>query len=189
MDDRMQWIKLPKRLQAGDSFAWDPINLLPSYPSGSWTLTLYMFLAAVPGTPPVQVVAVPEMDGSFVLSMTPAQSAALAPGEYHWNIIVQSTDGTQRQTIDRGIIKVAINPAAPPPGYDPRSYAEKCLAAITAALEACAGDLVVEYEIDGVKAKKDRPAAEKLRAYWAGVVRRQRGGSFFTHVPVRFNAL
>jgi len=33
----------------------------------------------------------------------------------------------------------------------------------------------------------DHAELMRLRAYYAGVVRRQRGKAFFTHIPVRFN--
>jgi hypothetical protein len=191
MDDK--WIRLPKKIQAGDSFSWDPIDLRSQYPAGpGWTLTMYLFLVgAAPGTAPVVLVAMADGNSCFVLAQTPAQTAAWTPGEYHWTLIVQSADGTQRQTLDRGELRVGINPAAPPPGYDPRTHAEKCLAAITAVLEGRLSESITEYKLDnGIEAKHmDHAELMRLRAYYAGVVGRQRGKSFFTHVPVRFNPL
>jgi hypothetical protein len=186
-------IRLPKKIQSGDSFSWDPIDLQPLYPAGSgWTLTMYLFLVgAAPGTAPVTITATADMNSMFVLAQTPAQTAVWGPGEYHWTLIVQSADGTQRQTVDRGELKVGFNPAAPGDNYDPRNHEEKCLAAITAVLEGRMSESITEYKLDnGMEAKHmDHTELVRLRAYYAGVVRRQRGKSFFTHVPVRFNPL
>jgi hypothetical protein len=48
---------------------------------------------------------------------------------------------------------------------------------------------ITEYKLDnGIEAKHmDHAELMRLRAYYAGVVRRQRGKAFFTHIPVRFN--
>lgn len=151
---------------------------------------MFLFLADGQGTAKAQIAATASGD-LFVLAMAPTETSPLAPGEYHWLLVVTSADGTQRKTVARGQIAVDFNPAFPAANRDVRTHAEKCLAAITAVLEGRLSESITEYKLDaGLEAKHmDHAELIKLRAWYAGVVRRQRGAPFFTHVPVRFGVL
>lgn len=165
----------PTQATAGDTLSWTRVQ--PDYPaSAGWILTYYFGLA----TTTKNVTATTNADGeSFDVAV---DLSTWGPGLWRWSARVSS--GTQKITIDSGVLTLAPDPST---AYDRRSHAEKCLAAIEAVIEGQMGDPIVEYEIDGVKAKKlphDQLVA--LRAKYLSIVNRQKGKGLFSLHPVRF---
>ena len=166
----------PLKACSGDTVTWHRIQA--AYPpSEGWTLTYYFNLAGVLQT----VTAVDDGTGGGYL--VTAALTSWAAGLWRWAARV--SNGTEKHVIAEGILTVEPDPSD---ATDNRSDAEICLAAISAAIRAAelAGSLIVEYEIDGVKVKRDLEGARKARAVYQAKVRLQAGRPFFTRVPVRF---
>ena len=166
----------PKQIVAGDTAAWGRSEAL--YPaSGGWTLTYYL---AKDATNPIAIQATASGDDHAV-SVPAATTAGWAPGAYRWTARVNKAG--EVVTLQTGHLVILADPST---ASDPRSHAEKALAAITAVLEGRLADPLAEYEIDGLKATLI-PHADllRLRAVYADAVRRQKGGAFFRRRPVR----
>lgn len=170
----------PTSLIAGDSTAWTR-SIADYLATDGWALS-YVLLAH--GKSPISITST--ADGSaHAVSLDATTTAAFAPGVYHWTSMV--TKGAERKTISAGTLEVKPNPATLDAAHDPRTHAEKCLAAIEAVLEGRMSDSIVEYQIGNRMAKK-LPHSEliRLRSYYAAEVRRQRGGPRAVAIPVRF---
>lgn len=167
----------PTKLYAGDTQSWTRVDA--DYPAtDGWILTYFFALGPNEPTP----VAAVASGADYLLTLTPTITSSWTPGICHW--LAQVALNGEVHTVDEGAFDMLPNPTG---AYDRRSHAEKCLAAITAVIEGQMADPIVEYEIDGVKAKKlphDQLVA--LRAKYLSIVRRQKGGGLFTQHPVRF---
>ena len=160
----------PKQIIAGDSVTWT--RQISGYSAlDGWALSYYLAKA---GTPLTTVSSVPS-GADYVITLAAATTVAFVAGVYRWTASVAK--GLERKTIDAGSIEIMPNPAS---NYDPRTHADRCLAAIEAALEKRIGDPMLSYKIDGIEAVKI-PHTEliRLRAFYAAKVRRQNGEGFF----------
>jgi hypothetical protein len=169
----------PRVLQAGDSWGWTRSE--PDYPaSAGWVLTYFFAMAAEEPRP---VVAVASGD-AFLLEVA-AEDATWPAGTYRWTARVAKAGDVH--TVGSGSLQVRPDPTA---AHDRRSYEEKIVAILEPALVKCAGNLIVEYEMDGVKVKRDRASAIKelndCREILRNRRRRERGESLFTRFPVVF---
>lgn len=169
---------VPTKAYRGDSLSLTVS--VPDYPAtDGWALTFYPVLDAT--TAPTGVLATAS-GPDFQVDIAATVTATWPVGMLHW--VARVTKGVEVHTVGEGNFQVLPNPAE---AGDRRSHAEKCLAAITAVIEGRMGDPIVEYEIDGVKAKKlPHDQLIKLRGYYKGIVNRQNGGAVFRRVPVRF---
>ena len=168
----------PLRANAGDTWTWT--RLQPAYPpADGWALTYYFGLGA--NAP--QVITATAVGEAFVVTVDAADTSLWPAGLYRWTARVSNTITSETFTVDEGVLTVDPDPSTT---YDRRSSAEINYAIIDAALQASAGDMIVEYQIDGVRVKKDRASAIKERARYLAIIRLQKGRPFFTHVPVRF---
>jgi hypothetical protein len=167
----------PTKLRAGDTATWTRSDA--DYPAtDGWTLSYFFSL----GTEAPQKVDATPAGADYTLTLTADVTAPWSPVTCHW--LARVAKSGEVHTVDEGSFDVLPNPTG---AYDRRTHAEKCLAAITAVIEGQMGDPIVEYEIDGVKAKKlPHDQLVKLRAHYQGVVRRQKGGGLFRTYPVRF---
>lgn len=171
----------PTTIIAGDTIAWTK-SLADYSAADGWALS-YVLLSS--GKTPLTISS--SASGSdHAVSVAAATTAAYAAAVYHWTSMV--TKGTERKTISTGTVQILPNPATQVNTYDPRTHAEKCLAAIEAVLEGRSSDSIVEYQIDGRMAKRI-PHLElvRLRTLYAAEVRRQKGGPRAIAIPVRFN--
>lgn len=167
----------PSKLYAGDTVTW--LRSQADYPADAGWLLSYFFSFGTGNPQKVDAVAA---GADYQLTLDPATTTAWSPGTCHW--MAQVSRAGEVHTVDSGTFEVLPNPTA---SYDRRTHAEKCLAAITAVIEGQMTDPIVEYEIDGVKAKKlPHDQLQKLRAHYLGIVRLQKGGKFFRQVPVEF---
>jgi hypothetical protein len=165
----------PAKATAGDTWTWTREG--GDYrASAGWTLTYYFAREA--DAP--KVITASASGDNFTTTVAAATSAAWAPGLYKWTARVSK--GSEVYTVDSGDLVVMPDPIA---SVDRRTLAEKCRDAIEAALRDTAGDLTVEYELDGVKVKKDRAAALRELAAWRARVRLESGAPI-RGIPVRF---
>ena len=163
----------PRQVTKGDTVAWTINAVAADYPaSAGWVLTYFLALAA---EAPIQVAATAAGD-DFAISWV----VNCPPGIYRW--IAQVVLGTEKHVVSTGSLKIAPDPSV---AFDRRTQAEISLAAVEAALLGRVGDPLLEYEINGIKAKKIPPSdLIKLRDQFRTEVRVQRGGSLIRHLPV-----
>lgn len=169
----------PARVFRGDTPTWTRAQA--DYPStNGWDLAYFFGVDAAAA--PTKVDATPNADGTYQVALTAAITGAFPVGTCHW--MTQVSKASEVHTVGEGTIEVLPSPTE---AYDRRTHAEKCLAAITAVLEKQVGDPIVEYEIDGVKAKKiPHDQLLKLRAHYKSLVNRQKNGTTLKRYPVRF---
>ena len=142
-------------------------RLLAAYPaSAGWTLTLYLRGA---GTLDAEAVA----DGdAYVVTLSPTDTAALAPGTYRWTERVALDDDVY--TADQGIVEITLDMAAAEAGTA-QSHAERTLALIEATIEGRIPSGMESYQIGG-RAVTKIPLAElaRLRGIYAARVWQQK---------------
>lgn len=168
---------IPATLQAGDSAIWKdgPWSVYSDVDEAviQFTSAEYSLIYGIVGPSALSVTAVPLGDG-WKTTITPAQSAALQTGRYAWSAYLSKTGF--RLSVLSGWLTVTANLATQVAGYDPRSEAEKALAACEAALANGAG--VVEYTL-GDRHVRKTGAADILKAchYWREVVAREKAAA------------
>lgn len=104
--------EVPDEIEAGNSLAL--LLTYSDYDPDDWSLE---FVISNGSDMPTRVAATTSGE-SFAVTLTPAMSAALLPGEYSW--ATYATQSGQRKTCDSGSLYVAPNLAAPPV----KSYAQ-----------------------------------------------------------------
>lgn len=143
---------VPAAVTAGDTLSWR--ITLGDYPaSAGWSLAYRLINAS--GHYDITATA---SGDDFVVSVPASTSAGYAPGEYAWQAYVSR--GTERYTVDSGVLTVRPNLAAQAGGFDMRSHARKMLAAIEAWLES-RDPGVADYQIAG-RAMRYVPRGELL---------------------------
>lgn len=164
----------PKRIVSGDTVSWS--RALPDYPAPVWTLTYYLAPAA--GGTALEITAT-GLGSSHSAVLTAEQTKALSAGRYL--LTARVSDGTVIKTLSTTPLRVADDPTA---GADRRTHAEKCLAAVEAVLVGKSDDPLVEFEIEGTKAK--HLSHLELKAYrdqFRLEVHLERGGSLVSMFP------
>ena len=136
----------PTRVIAGDTWGWTRQESTYS-PSAGWSLK---YVLVMQGQTPVQVTTTGLTD-TYTAAQTAAQTAVIVAGTWKWTAIV--TKAAERYSIDSGVLQVDPDPSQMTAATDTRTVAEQAVATITAALLKSAGDGLIEYEIDGFKAK------------------------------------
>lgn len=121
-------IGAPAQFIRGDTVKWRERS--SDYPPGTWSSEL----ALASSNDHVEVAGSDYGDGTHLVALTPAQTAALLPGVvYTYQVSV--TDGTDRYTIARGAIKCVADVAAVSGGLDDRSPAAIIYDAILALMQ------------------------------------------------------
>lgn len=170
----------PTRIVAGDSVEWT--KTIPDYPADlGWVLS-YVMLSS--GCSPATITSAAS-GSDHAVSVPSETTATYVAGVYHWTSMVAK--GSDRKTISTGVWEVLQNPATATIATDPRTHAEKCLAAIEAVIEGRMADPIVEYQI-GTRMAKKIPHWElvKLRTFYKTEVRRERGRPRVACIPVVF---
>jgi hypothetical protein len=138
----------PASLIAGYSTTWT--RYLPSYPTGEYTLA-YVF-RKIDGTGAALIFeAVADGVASHKLTLLPASTATLEPGEYQLAGYVtdDATAGTTtKSTVYDGRITVKPNPASATPG-DMRSFAAKMVDQLRDAYSKLSKGTVSSVSIQG----------------------------------------
>jgi hypothetical protein len=147
--------RLPDPIIVGDT-----LNFLVSsslYPAPTWTLNYRL----VPRSSTLSEIAFASAaEGSdHRINILPAASAVWEPAAYQWSAYFG--DGTDRHTVDGGVVTLQADPAAIEAGYDGRSHVRIVYDAITAVIERRATIDQEEYTINN-RSLKRTPIADLL---------------------------
>lgn len=172
----------PCKITLGDSKTWT--RSMSSYPaSDGWVLTYRLV-----GPSTLTVVADADGDG-FSATISAAASAALTAGRYrlHGRVVL----GAITQTIYDGPLQAAVDPANPPAGYDPRTWAEITLEAIEAAITGTASTTQLSRSVtvgSVTRTISEASHADLLmfRNFLKAEIHAQKYGAGFTTRKVRF---
>ena len=130
----------PSQVRAGDTVKWTR-SLSDYLPDDSWVLTYV--LRGPEGE--IDITASDNGDGTHLVNVAPATTAAWAAGEYEW--IAQVSDGTDVYTADYGTIVILPDLAEHSGSYDHRSWTKRSLDAVEAVLEGRASRSDQTYSI------------------------------------------
>lgn len=173
----------PYKFTAGDSLTFSvPSN--PTYPtSAGWTLA---FLMMFPGWTPQSFPGVAQGDGSFTVTVTPANTDTIIPEEYGTAYVYSNAGSGLRKTIYGGTVWVTPDPTqaiAPTAAMltlqafqaaytdlashkinsasvDGNSYTEKDLEQIRKQIAFM--QVQVNQEMNQLKALQDQPVADRI---------------------------
>lgn len=159
---------IPANFVAGDTVEWTD-NAFDGKGSADHTLTYTLV-----GASKLVLTGVATADG-WATTITAAQSAALAAGDYAWHAAL--TKGSTRFTVGTGTVTVEPNIANQSAGYDSRTQIQQDLAAVEAEIRARAtGGMTIEYSIGNRSLKKESISRllELRSALRSDLVREQR---------------
>jgi hypothetical protein len=129
---------IPLTIVQGDAVNWS--DNWPSYPNGVYSLRYEL---RGPSTLGVQ-------SATQGFEITPAQSNALSPGVYWWQLYATEIATSKRYTVGQGRLTVAPNLAVAAQPYDGRSQTQKDYEAVVEAIRALVqGGAVQSYSIRG----------------------------------------
>jgi hypothetical protein len=169
---------LPDSFAAGTTVKYT--RTVSDYPAtAGWTLKL---LLAGPSTLSVTAAA---SGGDFAVTITAAQSTALAAGVYRWAEEVSKAGEVYR--VADGTLSVEPNMSTAAPG-DLQSEDEKQLVLVNARIAEFHAKGIVAYSVDGVTVTKTDPKdlyAERARLRLA-IARAKRGGGIGRQFRVAF---
>lgn len=134
-------------LYVGNSLEWEQVGYPPS---DGWTVTL--FLRLLTGGTPVTITATWTSD-RWTMRLTAAQSAALAPGEYGWQITAGR--GTENHTLSIDTLQILPSPAGT---GDTRSKIKQTLDALDDLILGRASRDAQQITIAGTAITKMAPA-------------------------------
>ncbi len=162
---------LPKKIIAGDHITWHQPAPIDS--EGNSSLGMELVLSMASGT---HLLKGKKQQGGFLFTLSGDISDQLLPGSCCWQLYFYE-DGN-RTTLDSGTVEVLANLAAHPSGYDNRSWLEKAVEALQAAIAGRASSAQLEWELDGSKVKymshfEQLELLEKLEAKLAAARRRE----------------
>jgi len=167
----------PRSFPAGTTVSWK--RSYGDFPPATWNLTLHL------RGPSSLDVAAAEVAGEFVVTLTAAETATLAPGGYRWAERV--TDGTSTHEVARGRLNVVLDLATVGP-KDALSWEERVLPLLDAALEGRASRDLDAYVVGGLSVSK--MSVRELRRFRNAIVAtinaRRRGGRVVEDVLARF---
>lgn len=165
---------LPDKIGAG--LTLNSLVTLTAYPAPDWALTV-----ALRGPASINLSATAE-GSQHRIAASAGVTATWAPGAYWYT--VRATNGDDVVEVEQGQLTITPDLANAPGGFDGRSHAQKCLAAIEAVLEKRATLDQERYRINNRELHRT-PVAElmKLRDLYRAEVRRElaaaRGKSLF----------
>jgi hypothetical protein len=119
----------PKTITAGDTVTFTYLSRL-YLPPDDYTLSW-----AIRGAVALNVTAVEDSGGSYLTTITAAQTATLTPGEYTWQAYLTNSDN-ERQTIGQGRVTVKPNLFTQTAPYSTITSAEQMLVEVEAAIGA-----------------------------------------------------
>ncbi|SOD97029.1 hypothetical protein [Caenispirillum bisanense] len=159
------------KIQAGDSVS-HTFTYADSTFTGLWV-----------AVGPQQITKTADNGGAFAWSG--AETAGWSPGLYRVHVF--ATSGADRYPVETFDLTVAPDPMLQTTATDPRTQAEKDLAAVRAVLSGQAADGVAEYEIAGRSLKKI-PIADLLllEKRLAAEVRQKKGRQIVQTVKVNY---
>lgn len=170
---------IPARLTAGDSWAFT--LGLTDYPAPPWSVSLVLTPAT--GGTPLSIPCTYDAAAGWTGAYGATASALVPPGGYAWALVAADAAEDARATLGTGAVSVCPDPTA---GGDPRTQAEKHLAAIDAVLADPSWVGAESYTIEGRSlARRSRADLMVLRAHYAAQVRAERGDPIFATIRPR----
>jgi len=136
---------VPPLLVAGDTWLWKRTDLT-DYATASYALT-YTFRLEGTGATSIAVTA-SESGDEYLVEVAAATTAGYTVGVYQWQEYITRSSDSARLTLSEGTCEVVANRSAAT--TDPRSHAQKVLAAIEAVIEGTASKELASYTVDGV---------------------------------------
>jgi len=136
---------VPPLLVAGDTWLWKRTDLT-DYATASYALT-YTFRLEGTGSTSIAVTA-SESGDEYRVEVAAATTAGYTVGVYQWQEYITRSSDSARLTLSEGTCEVVANRAAAT--TDPRSHAQKVLAAIEAVIEGTASKELASYTVDGI---------------------------------------
>lgn len=144
----------PYEVVVGDFIQWKRSDLAATYDPDDYTLT-YVARITSGGNTEIQVTAT-DYNGSFLLSVSSADSANFVAGYYHWQAEIIRKSDSSRIVVDRGAFTAIVDLDVA--GTDPRTHARIMLDKIESLLEGRADGDVSSYSIAGRSLTKMSPA-------------------------------
>jgi len=148
--EEMTDIVEPSGIVAGDSASWT--KNLPQYlPANGWVLSYAIVRDGIR----LSVTGTNNGDGTHLVTLAAATTAAWTPGQYAWQAYVTKSATSERYTVAAGQIKVEANFATG--AVDGRSHVQRTLDALEATLEGRASSDQLAYSIGGRSISKMSP--------------------------------
>lgn len=135
----------PNVLVAGDTWTWKRSDLGSDYPTSAWVLS-YAARKCGAGATSIAIEASPS-GSDYVITVPAATTAGFDAGQYDWAAYLTRESDSARVQIGDG--RWTIKPNLATSTADPRTHAEKVLAAIESVLENRATKDVESYTIEG----------------------------------------
>lgn len=140
----------PTRIVAGDSATWT--KDIPQYlPASGWVLSYAIVRDGVR----LSVTGTNNGDGTHLISISAATTAAWTAGQYGWQAYATKAATSERYTVAAGMLVVQANFATG--AVDARSHVRRTLDALEATLEGRATSDQLAYSIGGRSISKMAP--------------------------------
>lgn len=135
----------PLEVVVGDFIQWKRSDIASDYPPASFSAE-YVARITAGGSSEI-IMPATEAGGTYLFTVSSADSADFTAGYYHWQLEVTETATGNRLVVDRGaftaIVDLDVN------NSDPRTHAEIMVAKIQSILEGKADSDVSSYSIAG----------------------------------------
>jgi hypothetical protein len=135
----------PLEVVVGDFIQWKRSDIAGDYPPASFSAE-YVARITAGGSSEI-IMPATEAGGTYLFTVSSADSADFTAGYYHWQLEVTETATGNRIVVDRGaftaIVDLDVN------NSDPRTHAEIMVAKIQSILEGKADSDVSSYSIAG----------------------------------------
>lgn len=135
----------PLEVVVGDFIQWKRSDIASDYPPASFSAE-YVARITAGGSSEIKLPAT-ETGGTYLFTVSSADSTEFEPGYYHWQLEVTETSSGNRLVVDRGaftaVVDLDVN------NSDPRTHAEIMVAKIQSILEGKADSDVSSYSIAG----------------------------------------
>ncbi|MDA0339781.1 MAG: hypothetical protein O2910_08110 [Proteobacteria bacterium] len=135
----------PLKFVLGDFVQWKKTNLVTDYPLASYSAQ-YISRISGGGNTEFAVVAT-EVDGTYLFTISSAESAAFTAGDYHWQLEIIKASDSSRIVLARGDWSIIVDLDVD--GSDPRSHAQIMVEKIESILQGKADSDVGSYSIAG----------------------------------------
>ena len=161
----------PENVVVGDFIQWKRSDLVDDYPLATHSAE-YVARITGGGVSEIKLPAT-ESDGTYLFTVSSAESDLFVAGYYHWQLEVTETASGNRIVVDRGtftaIVDLDVN------NSDPRSHAEIMVDKIETILQGKADADVSSYSINGRSLTKlSFEELMKARTYYRGEVTREK---------------
>jgi len=171
---------LPGTLQAGDTWAWDAT--VNDYPSDTWTLKFVLHLRGSASRIEITATAAAEGGDNYDVEVAAVYTKDYPQGTYDWTAYVEKGSGGSRERYtvsdDGGTVRILADLETADASTDTRTDAQKILDAIDVAILQLAPSGTAILSINGRSVTYKRSEElTRLRAYYSGIVSKQRGGS------------